>query len=273
MKLSMWSSYYMDLSPEDAILELAKHGIHYTELSDEHAVVLMERGKPCEVGKAFGEFARQKGVEILQGHLWLRVALCTDTDNTVKILCNWLDLFYAIGIKNAVLHCDRVRNNPELSTEARVEENVKILKRLTSYIEGRDINISLECLHAPGLCSSAEEIIHIIEKVGGKNLSICLDTGHLHLCEIRDQAHFIKTAGKYLQALHLADNDRTTDQHLLPFGKGTVDFLGVFKALKEIGYDGLYNFEVPFERNAPLEIRGYKLEYLKKMAEYLENNA
>lgn len=273
MKLSMWSSYYVDLSPEDAILELAKNNIHYTELSDEHAVMLMERGKPCEVGKAFGEFARQNGVEVLQGHLWLRVALCTDTENTVKVLCDWLDLFYSIGIKNAVLHCDRVRNNPDLSPEDRVEENVKVLKRLTSHIEGRDINIALENLTAPGLCSSAEEIIRIIEKVGGNNLSICLDTGHLHLCEVRDQIHFIRTAGKYLQALHLADNDRSTDQHLLPFGKGTVDFPGVFKALKEIGYDGIYNFEVPYERNAPLEIRGYKLEYLRKMAEYLEKNA
>jgi len=273
MKLSMWSSYYIDLSPEDAILELAKHDIHYTELSDEHAVVLMERGKPCEVGKAFGEFARQNGVEILQGHLWLRVALCTDTDNTVKILCDWLDLFDSIGIKNAVLHCDRVRNNPELSPEARVEENVKVLKRLAAHIEGREINIALENLTAPGLCSSAEEIIRIIEKVGGNNLSICLDTGHLHLCEVRDQVHFIRTAGKYLKALHLADNDRSTDQHLLPFGKGTVDFFGVFKALKEIGYDGLYNFEVPFEREAPLEVRGYKLQYLHKCFDYLVKNS
>ncbi len=32
MKLSIWTSYYMDLSPENAILELAKNGIKYTEI-------------------------------------------------------------------------------------------------------------------------------------------------------------------------------------------------------------------------------------------------
>lgn len=32
-----WTSYYMDLSPEDAILEIAKNGYKYAELSDEHA--------------------------------------------------------------------------------------------------------------------------------------------------------------------------------------------------------------------------------------------
>lgn len=273
MKLSMWSSYYVDLSPEDAIVELAKWGIHYTELSDEHGLELLKRGEPKEVGKSFGEFARKNGVQVLQGHLWLGVALCNDVENTVKTLCSWLDLFESIGIKNAVLHCDRVRSNPSLAPEERVEENIKVLKRLAMHIEGKDINIALESLCAPGLCSSAEEIIHIIERVASPRLSICLDTGHLHLCEKNDQVHFIHTAGKYLKALHLADNDKTTDQHLIPFGKGTVDFMKVFKALKEIGYDGLYNFEVPGERNAPLEIRGYKLEYLSKCFEYLVNNS
>ena len=35
MKLSMWSSYYIELSPEDAVLELEKYGYKYSELSDE----------------------------------------------------------------------------------------------------------------------------------------------------------------------------------------------------------------------------------------------
>ena len=35
MKLSMWSAYYIDLSPEEAVLELEKNGYAYSELSDE----------------------------------------------------------------------------------------------------------------------------------------------------------------------------------------------------------------------------------------------
>ena len=38
MKLSVWSSYYVDLSPEDALRELKKHGFSYCELSDEHSL-------------------------------------------------------------------------------------------------------------------------------------------------------------------------------------------------------------------------------------------
>ena len=273
MKLSVWSSYYIELSPEDAILELAKHGIHYTELSDEHAAILIKRGNPTEVGKAFGEFANANGVEILQGHLWLQVMLCSDEENTVKTLCDWLDMFEAIGIKNAVLHCDRIRSNPEMPPQQRVEENVRVLKRLAQHIEGRSINICLENLTAVGLCSNADEILSIIEKVGSNNLGICLDTGHLHLCEDRDQVKFIKTAGKYLKALHIADNDKSTDQHLMPFGKGNVDFFGVVKALEEIGYDGLFNYEIPGENHCPICVRNYKLDYIKNTFDYLIENA
>ena len=54
MKLSVWSAYYIDLSPEDALRELKKHGYDYCELSDEHALALLERGNAKEIGKKFG---------------------------------------------------------------------------------------------------------------------------------------------------------------------------------------------------------------------------
>ena len=41
MKLSIWSNYYYELSPEDALVEFKKHGITRTELSDEHAIMLL----------------------------------------------------------------------------------------------------------------------------------------------------------------------------------------------------------------------------------------
>ena len=83
MKLSVWSSYYVDLTPEDALRELKAHGYSYCELSDEHALVLMERGEPAEVGKEFGKFARELGVELLQGHLFLNAKICKDEDRAL----------------------------------------------------------------------------------------------------------------------------------------------------------------------------------------------
>ena len=76
MKNSMWTSYYMDLSPEGAVEEIARHGWKYAELSDEHGAVLLERGDPQKAGRAFRKAAENAGVRIEQGHLWLQVPLC-----------------------------------------------------------------------------------------------------------------------------------------------------------------------------------------------------
>ena len=57
----------------------------------------------------------------------------------------------------------------------------------------------------------------------------------------------------------------------LPFSRGTVDFFDVVRALREIDYEGMFNFEIPGEMYAPLPIRNKKLEYTKFVYEYLIN--
>ena len=281
MKLSIWSSYYVDLSPEDAILEIAKQGYKYTELSDEHGAVLLERGDPKTVGAAFGAFAREHGVEIPQGHLYLKVRLCSNEEDSAAVLKNWLDLFEAIGIKNAVLHCDSIFPEGLLEEEIR-ERNKAVLAQLVEHLEGKDFTICLENLgnsvspmengyYKYSVHYRVEELLWYIEQLGSEHLGVCLDTGHLNLTKACSQGAFIRKAGKHLKALHIADNQGATDQHLMPFGVGNVNFEEVHAALQEIGYDGLYNLEIPGERKAPMEIRGYKLQYIKKCMEYLEN--
>jgi sugar phosphate isomerase/epimerase len=48
-------------------------------------------------------------------------------------------------------------------------------------------------------------------------------------------------AGK-LQALHLHDNDLWHDSHQIPFSM-SIDFEGIVKTLKEIGYQGDFTLE------------------------------
>ena len=213
MKLSIWSAYYIDLSAEDAIREIAKQGWRYTELSDEHGAELLQRGSAEKVGTEFGRFARENGVEPSQGHLWLGVPLCDpDEEKIVSIMKNWLDLFCATGMKTGVLHCDD-RSFPEgTTTGEKAEKNVSVLRRLTDHLKGTDFTICLENLRAAAKCApvvdSVEQIQKIIGLHGGDHLGICLDTGHLNLTD-RDQEGFIRKAGSKLMALHLADTPKT----------------------------------------------------------------
>lgn len=267
MHISMWSSYYMDLSPEDAVSELEKNGYQYAELSDEHAAVLLERGDPKTVGAAFKAFADAHNVHFLQGHLFLTVRLCDEKEPAVPILQKWLDLFCAIGIKNAVLHCDAMKDDPFLTLDEIRAKNKAALVQLTDYLAGKDLVICLENLGQPH--ESVESLLWYIHEIGDTHLGICLDTGHLNAFGNKKQIPFIRKAGKHLKALHIADNEGQTDQHMMPYGKGNVDIEAVVRTLKEIGYDGLFNFEIPGERTCPLAVRGYKLQYLKKVCEYL----
>ena len=265
-ELSVWTAYYVELSPEDAVLELKKHGIMAAELSDEHGEMLLKRGDPKTVGAEFKAFLEKENFTMTQGHLWLKIKLCTDADAYEK-LCDWLDLFCAIGIRYGVLHTDRCASNPEWTLEERTEKNVEMLKKIDAYLGDRDFKV---CLENIGLIApTIEQLNYMIDQVGDRHFGICLDTGHLNLAEDKDQVRFIHAAGDRLHALHIADNEGERDQHMMPFGKGKVKFENVVRALKEIGYTDLFNLEIPGERLAPIPVRGYKLEYIRKCYDYL----
>jgi sugar phosphate isomerase/epimerase len=137
---------------------------------------------------------------------------------------------------------------------------------LTAYLKGSDVHICLENLFTH--TQTCSQLLSLIERAGNDNLGICLDTGHLNLAD-RDQAAFIRQAGTYLRALHITDNQEKMDEHILPFARGTVDWLTVVRSLDKIHYGGLFNYEIPGENKAPLSIRLAKLDYIKEMTRCL----
>ena len=265
MKLGIWSTYYYDMSPEGAVKEFLKNGIDACELSDEHGEMLLNRNDDVvATGRAFAQFLKEQNFSIPQGHLWLYVRICENPD-TMERLFRWVDLYEAIGIRNMVLHCDD-SIPAELGFEARAEKNIEQLKRLAAYVEGKDVTICLENLR--DITRNADELLYIIDRVGSDHFGICLDTGHLNLTD-KNQRAFILKAGKRLHALHIADNEGERDQHLMPFTCGKVDFCEVVRALREVGYDGLFNLEIPGEWRIPLELRAAKIRFIQSCYDYL----
>lgn len=265
-KLSIWSSYYLGLSPEEMVDEFIKNGIYCSELSDEHAAALFDRGNDIE--KTAYEFAghiNDRNFEMSQGHLWLSCKMCTDPAALI-ILSKWIDMYEIIGVKNMVLHCDSMLTS-NYSDEEKVERNIEKLKVLAERIENKDITICLE-----NLCSitkSADELNYIIDEVGSGRFGICLDTGHLNVSNVQSQREFILKAGKRLRALHIANNDGTWDQHIMPFGRGNVDFAEVVAALREVDYKGLFNYEIPGENKVPMEMKAAKIKFIQAGYDYL----
>lgn len=268
-KFSIWSSYYIDLSPKEMVLEFERNGVRYSELSDEHGKALLDSPDPERAGREFAAFAADHGVQFPQGHLWLGISLCEGED-TLSALLRWIDLYEQIGAERMVLHADAIYSHPEYTSRQRLDANLKQLMKLKQALSGRKAVICLENLI--DVCAGAEELMYLVEALQSPNFGVCLDTGHLNLT-LRDQKAFIHRCGGALKALHIADNEGETDQHLMPFGPGSVDFPRVFSALDEIGYDGIYNYEIPGERRCPLAMRAQKINYLRAGFQFLCNGA
>ena len=270
--------YYADLSFEDAVREFKKNGVMALELSTEHGAKLFARGEDVLLTAAQARaFLDKEGVTVTQGHLPLSFGIVSQVDE-IGTMLRYIDLYEAMGITEMVLHCDRLPKSPELLAQERLEKNVASLKIIAEHIKDKKIFICLENLRQPKIhpvreplaLGHAEDLLKIIELVGSDRFAICLDTGHLNLVN-GNQRDFILTAGKHLRALHIADNQNLADmdQHLLPFSRGTVNFFEVVEALREIGYVGMFNFEIPGEHRAPLPILAKKLEYTRFIYDYL----
>jgi sugar phosphate isomerase/epimerase len=83
-----------------------------------------------------------------------------------------------------------------------------------------------------------------------------------------DMAQAIHECGARLLATHISDNDGSGDQHKMPFG-GNIGWRGLVSALKDIGYDGLFNLEIPGENRVPLPVRDARLKYAIEIMDYM----
>ena len=266
---SIASYYYYDLSPEDAVKEFIKDGIFDSELAFEHAQTILERNpeNPYAAGAEFKSFLDLQNFSMKQGHLSLGIPFCRD-ESELNRLFSWIDLFVGIGVKEAVLHGDKI-DYEDISYQEKLDRNIAVLKRVAEYIKGKDIRICLENTYF--IFKSIDEINYVIDGVGSDQMCICLDTGHLNRLKTSSQRDFILKAGKRLRALHIADNWGDKDLHLLPFGLGNVDFVEVGKALNEIGYSGYYNFEVGVEAGGrPLAVRRAKIPLARASYEFIK---
>ena len=83
--------------------------------------------------------------------------------------------------------------------------------------------------------------------------AFCMDTGHTNEI-VRFGAptvpETIRILGKDIKVLHLHDNEGYYDSHLPPLisGKNNINWEETFDALDEIGYSGVYNYELLLAR-------------------------
>lgn len=116
----------------------------------------------------------------------------------------------------------------------------KSLNEVAVFAEDLGITLGIEPVnrYETNMINTCEQALEMKAMIDRPNIRIHLDTYHMNI-EEKSFYEATKAAGENLIHYHLCENDRG-----IP-GTGTVDWDGIFKALKELdyqGYAGLENF-------------------------------
>lgn len=123
------------------------------------------------------------------------------------------------------------------------EVGLKRLQEIVDYAQRLNIKVAFENTKIKGYLE------YVIENIHNENVGICFDSGHYHV-HFNDDFDFSKFKNRIF-AVHLHDNDKSDDLHLIPFD-GNLDWKNVIKKLKECNYHGPITLELC-----------YRYEYLK----------
>jgi D-psicose/D-tagatose/L-ribulose 3-epimerase len=115
---------------------------------------------------------------------------------------------------------------------------VECFQRLGDALDENDMHLNIEPVNRAEtfFLNTAEETVAFCEAVGNERMGILMDTFHANI-EEKNQAAAVRMSGKRLRHVHASENDRGL------LGTGHVDFQGIVKALKEIGYEGCLMIE------------------------------
>lgn len=107
-------------------------------------------------------------------------------------------------------------------------------QKIVDYAEKLNIKVAFENTKIWGYLE------YVFEHIKNPNAGVCFDSGHYH-AHFNDNYSWERFKDKIF-ALHLHDNDKTDDLHLLPFD-GTLDWIDITSKIKQSNYNGPVTLE------------------------------
>ena len=286
MKVAIWTAILVEFEPAKAVGSLAAQGWDALELSTEHIVMLDEAPDPVAAADEVREALDGSACVMPQVHLMISANVAAaDVKRRARDIATvgrQIELSARMGIRHGVIHPGGDRPATFADELAERERRVESFRELADHAARFDFALAIENLtdrtfgdpSAVGrrrFGATIEELHGLIDAIDRPNVGICLDVGHAHV-QGYEMAEAVRQCGERLLATHIQDNDRTGDQHLAPT-RGTVAWKAGIRALREIGYDGLFNLEIPGERGLPPDLTLKRLEGVLEATRWLLDDA
>ena len=179
----------------------------------------------------------------------------------IKNLCDGADFANTLGIKDVVTHMGFI---PEDPADPRFEGFCDAARKVAQHCAKNGQYLLFETGQ-----ETPVTMLRSFETIGCDNLGVNLDTANLIMYGRANPVDALDVFGKYVRNLHAKDGVYPTNGHDLGYecciGDGKVDFMGVFRGLKAVGYDGPVTIEREISgEQQKLDIR-FSREYLTKI--------
>ena len=115
---------------------------------------------------------------------------------------------------------------------------VETYQELGSVLARHDVSVGIEPLNRfeTYFLNTTADGVALCEQIGDPRVGLLWDTFHANI-EEKSLGNTVRMAGPHLKHVHTCENDRG-----IP-GTGHVDWAGVFRALREVQYDGWLTIE------------------------------
>jgi len=275
-KINLHAKSYEPLSDYIAneLLFLKQHGFDAADFSLNLLKPLGENWRSC-VETAI-EDSKKIGLPFEVCHLPYSTSICTNPDllpSFEEQMHRAIDAAALLGADYAVLHPNTTTEPAE--TFCRNKQYDSVMHHLEPFAEHAQrvgVKLAVENMRVVHntypthrYCQDPDELCEIADAL---SVAVCWDFGHGHIGGIKqsDALHYI---GSRLKAVHINDNTARDDDHIPPFC-GTVDWKDAMQALNDIGYAGLFNYEIAAQR-VPNELRDSFASYLVQAAKTLQS--
>ena len=181
-------------------------------------------------------------------------------DESMALNCAIMRAAAAHGVKIAVVHPSTEPNEEEDRPRIMgyAKENLKILAELGAEI---GMTVAVEDLPRTCLGRNSADMLELLS--ADSRLRACFDTNHLLSQPIAD---CVRAIGDKIVTLHVSDYDFIDERHLLP-GELDIDWAEFMDLLDEIGYTGVFTYEV----NGAAENKFIRREAALTPADYRKN--
>ena len=258
-----------DKAAIDMFLEAGFTGMDFSFFSMDDWDSLVEAPDGLRQAEELRKYAEEAGIVLSQSHAPFKfrygMEISERQEEYWKIVKS-MEFAAALGIPAIVVHSIMLPPGMDM-----LGYNERYYGSLLPYAERFGIKIAVENLtgrrlpdNIPSIdnLGSPEAFREIQDRLRSPYICGCFDIGHANLTT-HDAPGFIRACKGYIQYIHTHDNDGLDDRHLMPAlapffdekeagrtaakpaGLYTVPWDEVLEALREIGYDGPFNLELP----------------------------